>query len=77
MRINKGYDDIENLIYIIEYYDGAGNGYVSYDNKPCNSLDFAMKFTTRIAAENNLKALQSEWYSKLSVMEVPIEVSME
>lgn len=73
MRINKNYNNNEKLIYIIEYYDGAGNGYVSYDNQPCNSLDFAMKFTTRLEAKNNLKALQSEWKSTLSIMEVPME----
>lgn len=65
--------EIENLIYIIGYSDGADTGYVGYDNTPCNSLDYAMQFTTRLEAKNNLNALQSEWKSKLSIIEVPKE----
>lgn len=65
--------EIENLIYIIGYSDGATTGYVGYDNTPCNSLDYAMQFTTRLEAKNNLNALQSEWKSKLSIIEVPKE----
>lgn len=65
--------EIENLIYIIGYSDGADTGYVGYDNTPCNSLDYAMSFSTRLEAKNNLNALQSEWKSKLSIIEVPKE----
>jgi len=63
--------EIENLIYIIGYSNGADIGYVGYDNNPCNSLDYAMSFSTRLEAKNNLNALQSEWKSKLSIIEVP------
>lgn len=65
--------EIENLIYIIGYSDGADTGYVGYDNTPCNNLDYAMSFSTRLEAKNNLNALQSEWKSKLSIIEVPKE----
>ena len=74
MRINENPNDYIGNIYIIGYSNGSDVGYIGYDNKPCNSLDFAMKFSTRLEAENNLNALRSEWKSELSIIEVPIKI---
>ena len=71
MRIKENPNDYTGNIYIIGYSTGSDIGYVSYDNTPCNSLDYAVKFPTRLEAENNLNALKSEWKSELSIIEVP------
>ena len=74
MRINENPNDYIGNIYIIGYSNGSDVGYIGYDNTPCNSLDFAMKFSSRLEAENNLNALRSEWKSELSIIEVPIKI---
>lgn len=53
--------------YVIEYYDGCTNGLVSYDNEPCNSLDFAMTFETEDEAKRECEKLQKEWKSELRI----------
>lgn len=54
-------------IYFIEFYGTSGNGYVSYDNDECNSLDMAMTFDTEEEAIAECKELQKEWKSELRV----------
>ena len=54
-------------IYFIEFYGPSGNGYVSYDNDKCNSLDMAMTFDTEEEAITECKELQKEWKSELRV----------
>ena len=53
--------------YFIEFYGTSGNGYVSYDNDKCNSLDMAMTFDTEEEAIAECKELQKEWKSGLRV----------
>ena len=53
--------------YFIEFYGPSGNGYVSYDNDKCNSLDMAMTFDTEEEANAECKELQKELKSKLRV----------
>lgn len=73
MRINENPKDYSGNIYIIGYSDGSDVGYISYDNTPCNSLDYAVKFSSRLEAENNLNALKSEWICDLYIIDVPRE----
>ena len=54
-------------IYFIEFYGASGNGYVSYDNDKCNSLDMAMTFGTEAEAIEECIKLQKEWISELRV----------
>lgn len=54
-------------IYFIEYYGASGNGYISYDNDICNSLDMAMTFNTEEEAKEECKKLQKELNSELKV----------
>lgn len=54
-------------IYFIEFYGTSGNGYVSYDNDVCNSLDMAMTFNTEEEAKAECEKLQKEWESDLRV----------
>lgn len=56
--------------YIIAYYGTSGNGYVSYDENTCNSLDYAMTFYDKDEAEQHCAKLQKEWLSELRVEEV-------
>lgn len=53
--------------YYIEFYGTSGNGYVSYDNDSCNSLDMAMTFDTEEEAIAECEKLQKEWKSELKV----------
>lgn len=53
--------------FYIEFYDGYLNGYVGYDNEPCNSLDNAMTFDTEEEAVKECKKLQKSWKSDLKV----------
>ena len=53
--------------YYIEFYGTSGNGYVSYDNEPCNSVDYAMLFDNEKEAEEKCEELQREWASLLEV----------
>lgn len=55
--------------YIICYSGSSGDGYVGYDNNPCNSADYAMTFDTEEEAESKCKELQQEWASALTVSE--------
>lgn len=57
-------------MFIICYYGSSGDGYVGYDNKPCNSVDYAMQFYTKEDAENKRGELQNEWGSKLYVCKI-------
>ena len=57
-------------IYFIEFSGTSGtsgNGYVSYDNESCNSLDMAMLFDSEKEAVKECKKLQKEWKSELKV----------
>ena len=54
-------------IYFIEFFGTSGNGYVSYDNERCNSLDLAMLFDSEEEAVKECQKLQKEWKSKLKV----------
>ena len=61
-------------VYFIQYYGTSGNGYVGYDNTPCNSLDYAMKFDTSREAVEWLKSDEAkEWESPLSITHEEIE----
>lgn len=53
--------------YYIAFYGTSGDGYVGYDNEPTNDIDNAMQFDTEKEAEKEMKKLQNEWESKLSV----------
>lgn len=53
--------------YFIEFYGTSGNGYVSYDNDSCNSLDMAMTFDSEEDANVKCEKLQNEWQSELRV----------
>jgi hypothetical protein len=53
--------------YFIEFYGTSGNGYVSYDNDSCDSLDMAMTFDTEESAMVACEELQREWKSELRV----------
>lgn len=53
--------------YFIEFYGTSGNGYVSYDNGSCISLDMAMTFDTEEEANVACEKLQKEWESELKV----------
>lgn len=54
-------------IYFIEFFGTSENGYVSYDNDKCNSLDMAMLFDSEKEAIKECKKLQKEWKSELKV----------
>lgn len=54
-------------IYYIEYYTGADNGIVTYNNNPGNSLDYALTFDTEEEAEKTKDKLQEEWTARLRV----------
>lgn len=53
--------------YYIAFYGTSGDGYVGYDNEPTNDIDNAMQFDTEKEAEKEMKKLQNEWGSELSV----------
>jgi len=53
--------------YYIAFYGTSGDGYVGYDNEPTNDIDNAMQFDTEKEAEKEMKKLQKEWGSELSV----------
>lgn len=53
--------------YYIEYYGTFGDGYVSYDNNTCNSIDMAMTFDTEEEANAECEELQKEWNAELRV----------
>ena len=53
--------------YYIEFYGTSGNGFVSYDNDSCDSLDMAMTFDTEEEAIAECEKLQKEWKSELKV----------
>ena len=55
-------------IYYIEFNGPSGDGYVSYDNDSCHSLDMAMAFNTIAEATAECKKLQKEWNSELKVV---------
>lgn len=59
--------------YYISFYGSSGDGYVGYDNRPCISLDMAMKFSSQDEAFLALDKLQREWSSNLEVCEVPYD----
>lgn len=54
-------------MFIISYYGSSGCGYIGYDNKPCNSTDYAMTFYTKEDAKNKCSELQEEWGSNLYI----------
>ena len=54
-------------IYFIEFSGPSGNGYVSYDNESCNSLDMAMIFDSEEEAIKECQKLQKKWKSELKV----------
>ena len=54
-------------IYYIEFNGTSGDGYVSYDNDSCDSLDMAMTFNTEEVAIAECEKLQKEWNSELKV----------
>ena len=53
--------------YYIEFYGTSGNGFVSYDNDSCDSIDMAMTFDTEEEANAECEKLQKEWKSELRV----------
>ena len=56
--------------YIISYYGTSGDGYVSYENRPCNTIEEAMTFDTELEATEKRNELQKEWLSILKVEKV-------
>lgn len=58
--------------FVISFYGSSGDGYVSYDNRPCISLDMAMIFGSKNDALSKLSVLQNEWHSDLRVEEVEL-----
>ena len=54
-------------IYVIEFYGTSGNGFVSFYNDNCNSLDMAMTFYSEEEANAECEKLQKEWKSELRV----------
>ena len=59
--------NMEKKNYYIEFSGNSGDGYVSYDNDSCNSLDMAMKFITEEEANEECEKLQKNWNSELKV----------
>lgn len=53
--------------YVISFFGESGDGLVSYDNEPCNSLDYAMLFDNEKEALEKCEKLQREWGSLLEV----------
>lgn len=53
--------------YAVSYFGTHGDGLVSYDNEPCNSVDYAMLFDNEKEAEEKCVELQREWDSLLEV----------
>lgn len=45
-------------------------GYIGYDNRPCNSLEYAMGFTTLEEAEKEKEKLQQGCTFELSVRNI-------
>lgn len=63
-------------IWYICYYGSSGDGYVSIDNTPTNSFDFAMQFDDKEVAEKKFEELSKEWESELR-LEFTHDVSWE
>ena len=70
-RLKDSIKQFENKgTYIIAYSGSSGNGYVSFENKPCSTSELAMKFDSYDEAENKRLELQRVWVSQLTTMEV-------